>query len=69
MPTAFKSTSFRLPSWLHREIRRESIDTGKAMGEIITEALLSRYSNGEGSFYAPATPLVTPPVAQPQGGR
>ena len=57
--------SFRFPAWLHKEIRKEAAESGRGMGEIITEALLARYSNGEGSFYAPATP----PVAQPQGGR
>lgn len=60
---------FRIPSWLRTEIRKEAAVSGRGIGEIITEALLARYSNGEGSFYAPATPLVTPPVAQPQGGR
>lgn len=51
-------TTFRIPKWLHKEIKREAIDAERDMTDIIVEQLTKRYHAGHPLFFG------SPPEAQ-----
>jgi hypothetical protein len=56
-------TTFRLPKWLHKAIKMESVHVERDMTDIIVEQLAKRYPNDRNLFFSPrpeAQPLEKP---------
>jgi hypothetical protein len=45
-------TTFRLPKWLHKEIKKEAVDLECDMTDIIVEQLAKRYKDGDPLFFS-----------------
>lgn len=44
-------TTFRLPKWLHKEIKKEAVDLECDMTDIIVEQLAKRYQEDHPVFF------------------
>lgn len=44
-------TTFRIPKWLHKKIKREAVDAECDMTDIIVEQLAKRYHAGPPLFF------------------
>lgn len=46
-----KKTTLGFPTWLHKAIKQESLDTDRSMTEIIIEQMAERYPKQKALFF------------------
>lgn len=53
-------TTFKIPRWLHKAIKQESLDTEQDMTEIIIDQLAARYPEKAALFFGSSTEAILP---------
>lgn len=53
-------TTFKLPRWLHKAIKRESVNTEEEMTTIIVQQLAARYPEEAALFFGSSTEAILP---------